>query len=72
MKVKNVIIFRKTAIFQNYSTMRLQNNCIETKDPDTIRVNPLTGEKRLSFDNAFSNDMLPQLSEFSSVLGQPI
>uniref|UniRef100_A0A0R3RTR5 DUF659 domain-containing protein n=1 Tax=Elaeophora elaphi TaxID=1147741 RepID=A0A0R3RTR5_9BILA len=35
----------KTAIFQDYSTMRLQNNCVETRDNETIRVNPLTGEK---------------------------
>ncbi|OZC07222.1 hypothetical protein X798_05801 [Onchocerca flexuosa] len=35
----------KTAIFQDYNTLRLQNNCIETHDSETIRVNPLTGEK---------------------------
>ncbi|VDO65140.1 unnamed protein product [Onchocerca flexuosa] len=37
--------FSKTAIFQDYNTLRLQNNCIETHDSETIRVNPLTGEK---------------------------
>ncbi|VDK68329.1 unnamed protein product [Litomosoides sigmodontis] len=35
----------KTAIFQDYNTMRTQNSCVKIRDNETIRVNPLTGEK---------------------------
>uniref|UniRef100_A0A8R1Y1J0 Uncharacterized protein n=1 Tax=Onchocerca volvulus TaxID=6282 RepID=A0A8R1Y1J0_ONCVO len=45
----------KTAIFQDYNTMRLQNNCIETQDNETIRVNPLTGEKLAYTQNNVNN-----------------
>ncbi|EFO15656.1 hypothetical protein LOAG_12854 [Loa loa] len=61
----------KTAIFQDYNTMRLQNSCMEICDSETIRINPLTGEK-LSYmqsnvnttvsNNNNNNNQIPELS----------
>nr|CRZ21773.1 Bm2766 [Brugia malayi] len=45
----------KTTIFHDYNTMRLQNNCVETRDNETIRVNPLTGEKLTHTQNNVNN-----------------
>ncbi|CAG9534460.1 unnamed protein product [Cercopithifilaria johnstoni] len=44
----------KTTIFHDYNTLRLQNNCVETGDSETIRVNPLTGEKLAYMQNNVS------------------
>uniref|UniRef100_A0A915PNZ4 Uncharacterized protein n=1 Tax=Setaria digitata TaxID=48799 RepID=A0A915PNZ4_9BILA len=63
----------KTAIFHDYNTMRLQNNCVETRDNETVRVNPLTGEKLTYTHNNIStvntaaadnNDQSTELSSF--------
>lgn len=47
--------------------MRLQNNCVETRDNETIRVNPLTGEKLAYTQNSVNtainnNSQSPELS----------
>ncbi|KAM3716608.1 V-type ATP synthase alpha chain [Dirofilaria immitis] len=59
----------KTVIFQDYNTMRLQNNCIEIRDSETIRVNPLTGEKLAYTQNdvntiTSNNNQNSELSNF--------
>ncbi|VBB28674.1 unnamed protein product [Acanthocheilonema viteae] len=60
----------KTAIFQDYNTMRLQNSCVETRDSETIRINPLTGEKlayaQSNVNNAIHNNN--QSSELSNLV----
>ncbi|VDD93833.1 unnamed protein product [Enterobius vermicularis] len=58
----NVTAVRKKSIFNNYNTLRLQNDCIQIKDSDSIRINPLTGERVSALDYDLSPG-LPQISE---------
>uniref|UniRef100_A0A0N5ARV9 Cell cycle regulator Mat89Bb n=1 Tax=Syphacia muris TaxID=451379 RepID=A0A0N5ARV9_9BILA len=46
----NVIALKKRSIFNSYNTLRLQNDCIQTKDNHSIRINPSTGERLTSTD----------------------
>uniref|UniRef100_A0A915B2B6 Uncharacterized protein n=1 Tax=Parascaris univalens TaxID=6257 RepID=A0A915B2B6_PARUN len=56
---------KKSTIFHNYNTLRLQNDCIRIQDSQCVRINPLTGEKLEAngiVDFALPNPLIPQLA----------
>uniref|UniRef100_A0A1I7X087 Uncharacterized protein n=1 Tax=Heterorhabditis bacteriophora TaxID=37862 RepID=A0A1I7X087_HETBA len=79
---KEVIVSlpRKRSIFHSYQTLRLQNDSIHVMDEESVRVNPLTGEKvarvspppTTSFTAAFSSlSNISQLKQNSSISSLP-
>ncbi|CAI4226720.1 unnamed protein product [Auanema sp. JU1783] len=55
----------KQSVFHSYRTTRLQNESVQVFDMETVRINPLTGERmERSFAATMSNNVLNSLQNY--------